>query len=275
MNPRPFFLVLLFSPGLALAQLAYDGFRPEAGYSASTAKKGSLAAQQLTGPPGWAGASWDIPGPKGSELFVFREDAGLTFPAITYPGGGGVEIAPSDALPRSRGRNLTAPVLFAGKTSFYMSFLLCVDGPDCGGTAYATFENAGGNNLGLGAGIHEGNLVLLTRTAKGDRVWQAIGPAAPQNVYYIVIKLSDNDEGWKGTDDLEVWVNPSDVSSEARATETAALHTQDSASHNASAEFGLGRLMLCVENFIGARVFFDEFAFGESFASVTAATSEK
>lgn len=266
--------VLLF-PGSIFAQLAYDGLRPESGYSAGAPKKGALSTQQLNGPDGWAGKSWDIPGPKGSDLFVFREDAALAFPAISYPGGGGVEVSLSDGMPRTRARNLSAPVSFAGKPAFYMSFLLRVDGLDCGGTAYATFENAGGNNLGLGAGIHEGNLVLLSRTARGDRVLQAIGPAAPQTVYYFVIKLSDNDQDWKGTDDLEIWVNPADISSEARADETAELHFQDSASHNASSEFGLGRLMLYVENFIGARVFFDEFALGESFSDVTAPKTGK
>lgn len=261
---------ILLLPGSLFSQLAYDGFRPETGYSATTAKNGSLGTQQLTGPSGWAGTSWDIPGPKGSELFVFREDAALTAPAISYPGGGGVLIAPSDAAPRTRARNLAGPVPFAGKSAFYMSFLLRVDGPDCGGTAYATFENAGGNNLGLGAGVHEGNLVLLTRTAKGERVLQALGPAAPQTVYYLVIKLADNDNDWKSTDDLEIWVNPADVSSEAKATESAEFHFQDSTNHNASADFGLGRLLLYVENFIGARVLLDEFTFGESFSEVTA-----
>jgi hypothetical protein len=266
---KPLLLAFLL-PCSGFAQLAYDGFRLETGYSAGTGKKGALSTQSLNGPAGWAGNAWDISGPKGSDLFIFREDAALTFPAISYPGGGGVEISPSDGLLRTRGRNFSTPVVFAGKSAFYMSFLLKVDGPDCGGTAYATFENAGGNNLGLGAGIHEGNLILLTRTAKGDRVLQSIGPAAPGTTYYFIVKLSDNDADWKSTDDLEIWINPTDVSSEAKVSETAELHFQDAANHNASAEFALGRLMLYVENFIGAKVFFDEFAFGESLSEVAA-----
>jgi len=260
------FLSLCLFPVLAHAQLAYDGFRPETGYSAQAGKSGSLGAQQLHGPAGWGGTSWDV---KGSELFVFREDAALTFSAITYPGGGGVQIAPIDATPRTRGRNLEPAIPFAGRTSLYMSFLLRVDAPDCGGTAWAAFENSGGNGLGLGAGIHEGNLVLLTRTARGERVLQALGPAAPATVYYFIIKLSDSDGSWKGSDDLEIWVNPSDVSSEVKATETASLHFQDASSHNASTEITLTRAMLHVENFDGARIFFDELAFGGSFSEVT------
>ncbi len=270
MSFKHLLLSLYVFPGLAFAQLAYDGLRPATGYSEAAGKGGSLGGQQLKGPSGWAGKSWDIPGPNGSELFVFREDAGLTLPGVTYPGGGAVQMSPTDAAPRTRARNLSAVAPFAGKAAYYMSFLLRVDGPDCGGTAWAAFENGGGNNLGLGAGVHEGNLVLLTRTAKGQRVLQAIGPATPQTVYYLIIKLSDTDGEWKSSDDLEIWVNPADVSSEAKATETAELHVQDSTSHNASAEFGLGRLMLFVENFIGAKVLFDEFAFGESFVEVTA-----
>lgn len=263
-------LLLASIPSFAAAQLAYDGFRPESGYSAAAGKKGALSAQKLHGPAGWAGDSWSVPGPKGSELFQFSEDAALTFPSITYPGGGGARISPPDANARTRARNLAAPVPFEGKTVFYMSFLLRVDGPDCGGTAYATFENAGGNNLGLGAGIHEGNLVLLSRTPQGERVLQAIGPAAPQTVYYLVIKLYDDREGWKGSDGMEIWVNPADVSSEEKATSTAEAHFEDTTSHNAAAEYGMGRLMLYVENFINARVVFDEFVLSESWADLTA-----
>jgi hypothetical protein len=265
-------LPLCVFPFLAHAQLAYDGFRPETGYSERAGKNGSLGAQQLKGPAGWGGVSWSV---KGSELFVFREDAGLVFPAITYPGGGGVQIAPIDASARSRGRDLDPAIPFAGRTSLYMSFLLRVDAPDCGGTAWAAFENAGGNGLGLGAGVHEGNLVLLSRTARGERVLQALGPAAPQTVYYFIIKLSDSDGSWKGSDDLEIWVNPADVSGEAKATETAELHFLDASSHNASSEVAVARAMLYVENFDGDRVFFDELALGETFSEVTAPKAER
>lgn len=262
-------LSLCLLPGFAFAQIAYDGFRPESGYSEKSAKGGSLSTQHLDGPLGWASTSWDVPGPKGSELFVFREDAALIFAAITYPGGGGVQMSPSDGLPRTRARNLASAIPFQGRTALYMSFLLRVEAPDCGGTVWAAFENAGGNNLGLGAGIHEGNLVLLSRTSRGERVLQAIGPAAPGTTYYFIIRLSDTDGTWKGADDLDVWVNPTDVSSEDRASATAEHHFQDTSSHNASSEFGLGRLMLLVENFASARIFFDEFALGESFSDVT------
>lgn len=263
-------LLLASIPSFAVAQLAYDGFRPESGYSPAAGKRGELSAQKLTGPAGWTGDSWNVPGPKGSELYRFSEEAALTFPAISYTGGGGVEITAPDANPRTRARNLAAPVPFEGKTAFYMSFLLRVDGKDCGGTAYAAFENAGGNNLGLGAGIHEGNLVLLSRTARGDRVLQAFGPAAPGTVYYFVIKLSDDREGWMGSDGLEIWVNATDVSSEEKATATAEAHFQDSAGHNAAAEYGIGRAMLYVENFADANVIFDELVLSESWADMIA-----
>lgn len=262
-------LSLCFLPGVAFAQLACDGFRAESGYSESTLKNGALSTQNLNGPTGWAGKAWDVSGPNGSDLFVFREEAGLSFPAIAYPGGGGVQIVPIDESPRTRARNLEPAVVFSGRTTIYMSFLLRLDAPHAFGTAWAAFEHGGGNNLGLGAGIHEGNLVALLRTSKGERVLQEIGPAVVEKTYYFVIKLIDSDGQWKGTDEMEIWINPSDVSSEAAATATAEHHFEDISNYNAAAEFNLGRAMLYVANFARAHVLFDELILGESFESVT------
>lgn len=266
---KAFLPALVFFPGIALAQLAYDGLRPESGYVDYGEKKGALNLQDLKGPPGWVDGAWSASASRGSDLFRFREEAALSFPAVTYPGGGGVEIVPIDGNMRTRGRSLSEQISFTGRTALYMSFLLRIEGPDCQGAAYAAFENIGGNNLGLGAGIHEGSIALLTRTAAGTRVFQTIGPAEPYKTYYFVIKLVGNREDWKGADALEIWVNPGDVSSEEKATETAEIHVIEPGTHSAATEFGLGRLMLFTENFTKARILFDEFALGETFPEVT------
>jgi len=251
----------------------YDGCRPESGYNEFAGEDGRLNAQKLTGPPGWE-AGWSLPKEGSSALYVFREAAGLKYPAITYPGGGGVQITATDTSSQNVGRKMTGGIPMKGNTAVYASFLFSASEKRPQGTAYALFSGIGG----LGAGISDGFLMVLARqeTGKDDagmtkREWVPMVSQeyTPNTVYYFVIKISDGGDAWGGPDEMSVWINPKDISSEDKASTTAIMFNTEAPGNIAPPSGSINQVTLFSENLQGVTLKFDELRIGTTWESVT------
>lgn len=279
-SPRLFFFLSAVAVAMGVSSAAggqsswYDGCRPESGYNEFAGENGRLVAQKLGGPAGWE-PSWTLPKDGPSSLYVFREAAGLTYPAITYPGGGGIQITPTDTSAQSIGRKFVGGGLpMKNNTAIYASFLLSASEKRPQGTAYALFTGIGG----LGAGISDGFLMVLARQDTGkDENGMAKREWVPmlsqeynaQTVYYFVIKISDGGDAWGGPDDMCVWINPKDVSSEEKAGTTAIVYNTEGPGNVGAPSGSINQMILYAENLQGVVLKFDEFRIGTTWESVT------
>ncbi len=270
-----FVTALTCGPALLAQTSAYDGLRPADGYNATVGGEGSLSAQLLSGPQGWE-KSWSLPKAVRSPLYLFRDDAGLTYPAITYPGGGGCVITPTDSAVHEIGRKLTHPIPMKGNAAIYASFLMSVSKKSPQGMAYALFTGIGG----LGAGISDGSLMVMTRR-DAEQTDEAVPPTKEwvpltnqsfeaDTTYYFVIKISDGSDAWAGGDEMEVWINPKDVSTPAAASVKSLHYNTDLPGNIAPPSGAITQLLLHAENLQGTTVKFDEFRVGPTWESVTA-----
>lgn len=262
------------SVGLALAETSvHDGFVEESGYLESAGGDGRLSGQTLSGPPHWQ-PTWNLPKSGVSPAFLFRREAGLTHPAITYPAGGGVQITAGDAEIHTVGRKLAKGIPMNGNTEIYASFLLSVSGHKAQGGAYVLFTGVGG----LGAGIHDGALMVLSRqnagpneTGQNQSEWIPLlfDEYKANTTYLFIVKISDGGDEWAASDDMEVWINPKDISSEQAASSSALVQNTDSPGNIAPPSGGITEAILRVENFQGITVKLDELRVGTSWESVT------
>lgn len=268
-------LSLPFASATLIAQTPgyYDGCRPDSGYSESSGGDGRLDGQKLSGPPGWA-ATWSLPKAGRSPLYLFREAAGLTYPAIAYPGGGGVQITPSDAAAQDIGRKLAQGIVSQGNAAIYASFLLSVSEKKPQGIAYVLFTGVGG----LGAGISDGFLMVLARQDAGigedgmqKKEWMPLlsQEYQPNTTYFFVVKIGDGDDEWTAADEMEVWINPKDVSTQDEASSNALVYNIDSPGNIIAPSGFINQLLLHTENLEGITVKFDEFRVGTTWESVT------
>lgn len=269
-RPLSIFTLSVLSVGLAGAEPSFhDGFHTESGYAESAGGDGRLSAQSLPGQ-----SAWSLPKTGASPAFLFREEAGLKYPAIAYPNGGGVQITAGDAEIHTVGRKLAKGILMKGNAAIYASFLMSVSAHKPQGGAYVLFTGIGG----LGAGIQDGNLMVLARQdARPNETGQNPSEWIPllfqeykaNTTYFFVIKISDGGDGWGGEDEMEVWINPKEVSSEQEGSTNALVQNADSPGNIAPPSGGITDALLRVENLQGITLKFDELRVGTSWESVT------
>lgn len=267
MRAASLILLAVLCPVLLEAQEAYyDGLRPADGYSETAGGAGALDAQQLKGPPGWVPGVWSMPKTGRSSAFLFRESAALAYPAIAYPGGGGVEIKLADEKAQTIGRRMAPGIAFRGHTAVYASFLMKVSTVPAQGTAYVRIEGIGG----MGAGVLDGSLMVFNRGPGGVWTPNPLGPACePDTTYYFVMKVADDNDEWAQNDTMEMWINPQDVSSESAASSNALVYHVSEPGNFGAISGGIFQALLHVENFAGVTVNFDEFRLGLTWESVT------
>ena len=211
----------------------------------------------------------------GSKLYLFREDAGLTYPPLQYPGGGGCSFVPADDAVHEIGRKLTQPIPMKGNTAIYASFLMRIPEKSPTGIAYVLFTGIGG----LGAGICDGSLMVLSRR-DAEQTGESAPPAKEwipltnqsfeaDTTYYFVIKISDGGDAWAGDDEMEVWINPKDVSSPEAAASKALHYNNDVPGNIAPPSGAITHVLLHAENLNGVAQKFDEFRLGTTWESVT------
>ena len=271
-------LLLLYTASAVLAgslpaqNSPYDGMRSEDGYRETA---GPLAGQALTGPAGWE-PTWSLPKTDRSPLYLFREAAGLKYPAIAYPGGGAVRITPADPAPLEIGRKLTQGIAMKGNAAIFASFLMSVSEKKAQGMAYALFNGIGG----LGAGISDGFLMVLSRQQvesldggppKQEWIPLLIQEYQPGTTFFFIVKISDGGDEWGGEDEMEVWINPQDVSTKDAASSHVLVYNTDAPGNIAPPSGSITQLLLHSENLQGITLTFDEFRVGTTWESVTGA----
>ena len=195
------------------ALLAYDGFRIATdGYT-----QGNLGGQNPT-TPGFTGA-WDQPNIFGSGSAVVNSASALTYPGATTDNTGGVATSSGANSGARVSRLLASPFTATTSGTFYFSFLTQV--PDTNKQGYVGLEMHNGgtddSQRTFQAGFN-GDVAPNNGTTYGIRVNNAttassgVTPVANQTALFVVkFTLSATDL----SDSITVWVNPSDLSSEA------------------------------------------------------------
>lgn len=254
-----------FSTGSLQAQS--ESFLPRSGYS-ETVTDGKLAAQQLSGPEGWQG-QWSLPKNGASPAFSYKESASLA-PSQ----GGGVAITPPDEGVHEIGRKLAKSIPTKGNGAIYASFRMSLSEHRPQGMAYVLFSGIGG----LGAGVQDGSLMVLSRRDAGvNEEGQTLKEWVPllsqeyqaNTSYFFVVKIGAGEDEWAGEDEMEIWINPKDVSTADAASSHAMVHNTDPPGNIAPPSGSIGQVMLHVENLKGATVKFDDLRVGTTWESVT------
>lgn len=245
-----------------------ETFLPASGYS-ETAMEGKMSAQQLTGPDGWQG-EWSLPKGGASPAYLYKESAGLA----PSPGGGAQVTAPDDAI-HEIGRKLAKNIPTKGNAALYASFRMSLSDRKPQGAAYVLFSGIGG----LGAGVMDGSLMVLSRRDAGvNEGGQALKEWVPlmsqeyeaNTPYFFVVKISAGEDEWGGEDEMEIWINPKNVSTADAASSNALVYNTDSPGNIAPPSGSIGHVMLHVENLKGTTVKFDDLRVGTTWESVTA-----
>lgn len=244
-----------------------ESFHPQAGYS-ETVVDGKLAAQQLSGPEGWQG-QWSLPKTGASAAFLFKEEATLA-PSL----GGGVIITPPDEGVHEIGRRLAKSIPTKGNGAIYASFRMSVSELKPQGMAYVLFSGVGG----LGAGVQDGYLMVLSRRDAGvNEDGQPLKEWVPllsqeyqaNTPYFFVVKIGAGEDEWAGEDEMEIWINPKDVSTADAASANALVYNADPPGNIAPPSGSIGEVILHVENLKGTTVKFDDLRVGTNWESVT------
>ena len=259
----PFSVALLL--GDASAQS--ESFLPQSGYS-ETVVEGKLSAQQANGPEGWQGP-WSLPKSGPSPAYFYKEG-----PTLAPAAGGGVAITPPDEGVHEIGRKLEKSIPTKGNAAIYASFRMSVSDHKPQGMAYVLFSGIGG----LGAGVKDGSLMVLSRQDAGvsedgqpKKEWVPLlsQEYQPNTTYFFVVKIGAGEDEWGGDDEMEIWINPKDVSTSDAASSNALVYNADSPGNIAPPSGSIGQVMLHVENLQGATVKFDDLRVGTTWESVT------
>lgn len=261
----PILCGVAFSAGSLCAQS--ESFLSQSGYS-ETAAVGKLSAQQLSGPEGWQG-QWSLPKSGASPAYLYKESA-----TLAPSPGGGVAITPPDEGVHEIGRKLAKSIPTKGNEAIYASFRMSVSELRPQGMAYVLFSGIGG----LGAGVQDGSLMVLSRRDAGvTEEGQALKEWVPllsqeyqaDTPYFFVVKIGAGGDEWGGEDEMEIWINPKDVSTADAASSNALVYNADSPGNIAPPSGSIGQVLLHVENLKGATVKFDDLRVGTTWESVT------
>jgi hypothetical protein len=184
-----------------------------------------------------------------------------------------VIAAPDDGV-HEIGRKLAAAIPMKGNEAIYASFRMSVSEHKPVGMAYVLFSGIGG----LGAGIADGELMVLARQEGGmpeeGRPAQEWTPLfrdkyQAKTPYFFVVKISAGGDEWASHDDMELWINPRNISSENAASSQVLVHNTDTPGNIAPPSGSIGQVMLHVENLKGTTVTFDDLRVGTTWESVT------
>jgi hypothetical protein len=263
--------------------LAYDPFATSENYSVTAGgdSYGRILNQSgLSTANGFAPAWTDSPPWNGDTAvnYLYRPTGSLNYSGLATSGDGGIEYTPSSDMPRDARRALQSPVLLVSSTSFYMSYLLRTPATfDADAAATVYFRNTADalTTIGFGAGIANGNLVMQYRASDGFLYYQSLGTAwAPDTTYLFVAKVFENSPGWGNQDSLQVWVNPTDLATEAGLSSSALASALKGDTWSiAGGARNLGQVSVMAENLNGAgTVYFDEFRLGTTLADVLPVT---
>jgi|GEM_PF-1707117 len=208
--------IVLLSANLASAGvLLTEDFLSSDGYTDGVA----LKDQTLTGPSGLTG-SWTA----GTSLLKYEDSANLG------NAGGGAIINQTAGNNRGSTRALSPTLQFDNDTSaYYLSFNMSFSTVDATGGAFTGIRHADGTGFafGLAAGVKDGNFVLFNRnSATSAHEVVDLGVAYTAGTHSFFIKLDNGGTAdWNGTENMTIWINPSDTSSELAATLSSTVTT--------------------------------------------------
>lgn len=267
--------------GTASAQLiAYEGY--DVPPYAETGLNGQNPGASATS-IGWDGA-WSV------GTANLQGDAGtLTNAATAYDDlttGKGQYIASTFDFFRSGNRKINS---YAASDTYYMSMFVNAGGSflGSGSREYATagftnfygsggFNNTSADNVfglmagfrgeGAGAAAGEADLILRARGASGDLEDTVLLSNVDSNTYHVLYKLEVN-VGGGSADQVTFWVNPSDLSSEAAMTASAAV-TGTVSTFSMDTNTRIDRFSVTTSNWARS-MFWDENRFGYDLNSVT------
>ena len=253
-------VVFLLSASLSSADaLLTEDFLSSDGYADGAALKN----QTLTGPYEFTG-NWS----EGTRLLKYHDSANLGHV------GGGVSIDyTAGASLRNSSRSLSPTYQFDSSTSaYYVSFKMHFSTVTTTGEAFTGIRHADGSGFafGLVAGVKDGNYAMFNRDASGTHAVVDLGVAYTTGTHLFVIKLDDGGDGnWDtGTDQISIWIDPSDFSSEVAATTSSAFHTT-LASTSGAGSAPLDTLTLSTRNFqANATIGFDHIILATDWDSV-------
>ena len=263
-------LVMTLSVGSAeAATIAADSFLidadPDVGYTAGWAFDNG--SSQIQGPDatGMTSADWDY-GRVGTGVWK-SDGTGLDFAATDGEVGGSALWDAYAADWRNVSRLLDSPVTVSTNDEYWMAVMVQASGTlDTTGTALGGFTDrnapSGTNPQGYWVGFRNNNLVLGHRVSGNAVTYETLSSGITLDSTYLVIvksivNASDSQEA------LSVWVNPTDVSSEA------ALGTPVSIANIDQSLFGTAFTQLSFYgDSLGMEVRFDELALGTSLSDV-------
>jgi hypothetical protein len=254
---------LLFAGTARATIIASDGMRTTDGYANSGTTVQSQSTLNTNG--GFAAGAWN-----GASTGFTYESTSLSFGSVVS-GGGSVQHTSSSDATRTVNRTISpAYPIPATNVDHYASFLLNLSAVDTSGYVMAGFLTGSNSGKGLAAGVSNGNLAIEGRNGTTDtRVDLGTAYAANTN-YLFVIKLGSGGDSYAGTDPLEIWINPTDVSSESQMTATALVHSAFASTYSNGTGVSTDELnlVLTASNMSGTTIKFDEFRLATTLAEV-------
>ncbi|WP_269522671.1 PEP-CTERM sorting domain-containing protein [Coraliomargarita parva] len=258
---------------LHASPLLQESFLPSDGYSntaAADAFPGDLKDQVLTGPSGFSG-SWT----GSTSLIQYNTANNLSYGSYAGLGGGVGFATPADSTARYVERGLSSALAFNGGTSsYYLSFMMDVSAVDATGMSYVSVRNnnPGSDNFafGLGAGVMDGNFMLVNRNSSNTAEYLDLGTAYTTGTHLFVIKLDDGGDGnWDaGSDQMTIWIDPTDLSSEANATSSSLVYSSI-VSTSGAGSFSMDEITMGANSFASAATIqYDEIVLGTSWSDV-------
>jgi len=276
MKRCPFVLALAAAFGTALlagsacaATIAADSFLidadPDVGYTAGWAFDNGSSQTQGPDATGMTVANWAY-GRVGTGVWK-SDGAGLSFAATDGEVGGSALWNAYAADWRNVSRLLDSPVTVSTNDEYWMAVMVQASGTlDTTGTALGGFTDrnapSGTNPQGYWVGFRDNNLVLGHRVSGNAVTYETLSSGITLDSTYLVIVKSIVNAS-SSQEALSVWVNPTDVSSEA------ALGTAVSIANIDQSLFSTAFTQLSFYgDSLGMEVRFDEMALGTSLSDV-------
>jgi hypothetical protein len=265
------------SSGATITGAMHESFSD---YPAGTAFVNPPPAAGQNGGPGWntsglgtlpndAGASWGALLNAGVLRTVTSPGLNHTATGYLAPTGGKLTLdAQSTNVTQNIGRTLGGQTIDAGTT--YFSFLVSKNTPDTQRTINLAFFNGTGEQfavgqIGTGSGNTGGNIALLMNNSNPGGLVQSATPIAMgTDVAHLVVGRIDWNAG--GNETVAIWVDPSDVTTEALAGSAYA----STAGFNITGITGIRPFAGNTSGtFTGVSANFDEIRLGGTWESVT------
>ncbi|MBC2602622.1 hypothetical protein [Puniceicoccus vermicola] len=253
---------------LQAAPLVKESFLASDGY----VEDGAIGTQDLTGPSGLATGTdvWAA----STSIMTYKDEYNLSYGSYTGTGGG-VGITNPNSNARFASRTVTPSLPFDNSVStYYVSFLMDLSSVDATGDAFVAFRSdSSGDNFafGLGAGVKDGNFMLMNRnSATGVHEYVDLGTAYTSGTHLFVIKLDNGgNSNWNGTEQMSIWIDPIDISSEAAATSDSIVYQSMTSTSGAGSQ-PIDQLTLHTSDFTANDVLvqFDEATIGTSWSDV-------